>query len=1453
MGAASFHEAGAGACRPVLFMPSMPSRSERVPLHRRLTCWFASRLDRPSRVAADGASPVARARPSRWLLTLSRWAWRWTVLLVLTLWSIVLIGWLTLHWGILPHIDEWRPQIEQRASRALGLPLHIGHISVRSSGWVPALELRDVTLSDREGREALRLPRISAALSPKSIFSLKLVFSQLYIEGAELEVRRDPQGRLHVAGLDMEASARIDTGSGDHSATDWLFSQPEFVLRHGTLRWVDQQRGAPPLLLQDADLVLRNGLRSHELRLDGTPGSGLGDRFTLTGRFSQPLLARSGDWARWSGTLYAQLPAVDMAALREHVTLPFELQSGGGAARLWLDIAKGQWRRATLDATLDGVQLKLAPALEPLELAHLQGRFEAERSSSNLRVAAQDFAFATADGASWPASRFQLALTQRQALGRATLSDQPVAGGDFSADRLDLALMAAIAGRLPLPDNVRRGLAELAPSGVVQGLTASWIGPTDAPAHYRVKGRVAGLSIASLAASEPEQVGRPGWRGADLEIDATETGGEGRLALANGALELPGVFEDPLLPLDHFSARLVWQVTPQHPQGRAPSSALPPLIDLRVQDARFANADARGDLQLHWHTGPGTGHGKGGRYPGVIDVTAHIDQGQAARVPRYMPLGLVHTRDYLAGAIQSGTVRQARLRLRGDLHEFPFAHAGANVRDTEFHVSTLADNLSFAYVPPVLTGGVARWPAFTNVHGELVFDRGAMHIKDARARLFGIELRGVNGEIADLMHDPTLTIEGSGRGPLADALRYVASTPIEGWLSHALKDTTGNGAMDLQLALRTPLDDAQRTTVKGAVTLAGNDVHLRPDVPLLANAKTRVDFSERGFSLAPGTARALGGELSFEGGMGGDGAAPLRISVAGTATAEGLRQASELGWVPRLAAVMSGQAPYKVQVGVPRGHTELQITSPLTGMALDLPPPLRKPAEASWPLRIQTQVQPLLAGVPESAPARDTLHVELGNVLQADYQRELAADGARVLRGSLALGEAALPALPVNGTVAAALQVPQLNVDAWTARLRGWLPDSRSGGERAAAAPPAETREAEALGYLPTDVNLRTGSLLVNGRRFASVNAAIQRRGSGEAELWRATRQGDAAQGQVDYRPAGAGAPWARWQARLARLSVPAPEVDPNAKPGAPDPAAEIAANATTPPALDVAVEEFEWRGRKLGKLEIEGRPTEGPVPRDWRLARLALTSPEGRLAASGQWAAPKRRMALELKLDVSDAGALLERFGMGRQVRSGHGRVLGQLAWTGSALVPDWPSLGGTGQVSVDNGQFLKAEPGAARLLGVLSLQALPRRLTLDFRDVFQQGFAFDNFGGDVVLEQGVARTNNLRIRGVQAAVLIEGQADLKRETQDLHMVVVPEINAGTASLAYAAINPAIGLGTFLAQLFLRKPLMQAGTREFKVAGSWSDPQVEPVERHLDAPLPDMDSAAASAPAAPR
>lgn len=147
--------------------------------------------------------------------------------------------------------------------------------------------------------------------------------------------------------------------------------------------------------------------------------------------------------------------------------------------------------------------------------------------------------------------------------------------------------------------------------------------------------------------------------------------------------------------------------------------------------------------------------------------------------------------------------------------------------------------------------------------------------------------------------------------------------------------------------------------------------------------------------------------------------------------------------------------------------------------------------------------------------------------------------------------------------------------------------------------------------------------------------------------------------------------------------------------------------------------------------------------------------------------------------------------------------------------------------------GQFLKVDPGAAKLLGVLSLQALPRRLSLDFRDVFSEGFAFDGATARASIAQGVMKTDSFKMRGVSAVVLLDGSVDIANETQDLAVVVLPEINAGAASVAYGLmVNPVVGLGTFLAQLFLRDPLMHVFTMEYHVAGSWKDPEISKVNR---------------------
>jgi len=271
-------------------------------------------------------------------------------------------------------------------------------------------------------------------------------------------------------------------------------------------------------------------------------------------------------------------------------------------------------------------------------------------------------------------------------------------------------------------------------------------------------------------------------------------------------------------------------------------------------------------------------------------------------------------------------------------------------------------------------------------------------------------------------------------------------------------------------------------------------------------------------------------------------------------------------------------------------------------------------------------------------------------------------------------------------------------------------------------------------------------------------------------------------------------------------------------------------------PSMDIVIDNLELRGLKLGRAEVAGfsRAIDGGG-REWVLNKFNLSLPESTFQAKGQWGGVGRlqakRTQLDFTLQLQNSGELLERLGYIGAIRNGKGRMAGQVGWTGSPFSPDYTSMSGQFNVNLERGQFLKAEPGVARLFGVLNLQALPRRLTLDFSDVFSEGFSFDFVRGDVQIQQGIASTNNMQMKGVTAAVMLEGKADIKNETQDLKVVVVPDLNTGTASLLYTLINPVVGLTSFLTQYFLKTPLAKSTTQEFRVQGTWKDPKVNKVD----------------------
>ena len=223
-------------------------------------------------------------------------------------------------------------------------------------------------------------------------------------------------------------------------------------------------------------------------------------------------------------------------------------------------------------------------------------------------------------------------------------------------------------------------------------------------------------------------------------------------------------------------------------------------------------------------------------------------------------------------------------------------------------------------------------------------------------------------------------------------------------------------------------------------------------------------------------------------------------------------------------------------------------------------------------------------------------------------------------------------------------------------------------------------------------------------------------------------------------------------------------------------------------PEVDIVADALRSKDRTLGKLELLAHPSGS----DWQIQKLALINDFGRIDAEGSWrnVASRSQTSLNVAVDVKEAGGFLGRFGWPNAVKSAPTKIDGQLSWDGAPSDFDYPTLTGNFKLRSGAGQFTKVDPGVGRLLGVLSLQALPRRISLDFRDVFSEGFAFDTIAADVRMRNGVMHTDDFRLVGPAAAVNIAGDVDLARETQQLKVRVQPSLSSGVSGGCGGAVH---------------------------------------------------------------
>ena len=1327
-----------------------------------------------------------------------------TVKLVLLVYFAFAILFLLLRYAILPNIDYYKGGIEQVAGKALGNKVEIARIYASWKGLRPNLFLGDVSLRDRDGRQVLSLPSVSATLSWWSVLAGGVRFESLEVIRPDLEVRRAADGKLFVAGV------FIDTSGGDGKGADWVLAQREIVIREGRVRWVDDMRGGAPLALENVNFLLRNQWRRHQLALRATPPASLAAPLDLRADFYHPAFAaRVSDVGMWKGELFADLKGADLAAWGAYIDYPFKLSQGKGALRAWLTLDHAKLAGFTADVGLADVVAQLGPDLAPLDLLRVGGRVSAKEDivakvedgkptfgAHGHGVTLSDFSLQTRDGLSLPPT----SLSERYV---AAAGGQP-AQTEIQARQLDLQTLAALAARLPLGAAQRKSLEQVAPRGRLQNFSAEWQGTFASLKSFHVRGQLLGLGLnaqpARLAqaktANTPALAAVPAIPGFDNlsgAIDATEAGGSVRLNSSQLVLQMPGYFSDPAMPFERLNLQARWAL-----EGKD-------QLRVQVDSMDFIQEGLVGTLKGS-HV---IGLGPAAKGPGSVDLSGTLQHFDVKTIGRYLPL---HTtpefRAWLTGALEGGMAQDVSVRLRGDLAHFPFKGDSPQERSRgEFRVAGRIEDGKLNYAPGHFAkDGVApMWPQAEHIMGSFLFEGARMEIRGDTATTGGAKLSGVKAVIADMsIHDQWLEIDGNAAAPMPEFLKYVAASPVLDWIGRFTEDSTAGGNAKLALKLRLPLSHMADAKVRGALQLLDDDIVLFKDLPPVLGTQGKIEFSERGVNLNSLNGNFVGGPLAISGGTQRDGA--ILVRLAGGFTVDGLRKTYPSAVMQRLAGHMSGGARYTGLITAREHQVTVAVDSNLAGFGLDLPLPAKKAAADALALKF------VLASSPptEAGLMRDEIKIALGSAISAHYQRQRQGrEPWRVLRGGIGVN---LPAPEPDSGMMVNASMKTLNVDAWTA-----VGGAIAGSSSSAASTSADDGPDMGQYVVPDAMAARAGELIIGERKLENVVVgATHQKG-----LWQANVDSTQASGYVNWVETVSGL--GKVTARLSSLIIPESS------------AAEVKellegkSAAPTIPALDIVAERFELFNKQIGRLELQAYNA-APTGRDWRVSKLSLANPDGELRGRGNWLFKdgQSNSSLDFILDIVDAGKLLDRFGFVDTVRKGKGKLSGDISWKGMPYSLDIPSLSGQIQMNVESGQFLKQDPGAAKLLGVLSLQALPHLLKLDFHDVFSQGLAFDGISATAAITRGVVKTDNLKMHGVAATVLMDGTADIANESSNLHVVVIPEFNLGTGPLVYAlAVNPVIGIGSFLAQLFLRAPVMKALTYQMQITGPWKAPVV--------------------------
>ena len=317
--------------------------------------------------------------------------------------------------------------------------------------------------------------------------------------------------------------------------------------------------------------------------------------------------------------------------------------------------------------------------------------------------------------------------------------------------------------------------------------------------------------------------------------------------------------------------------------------------------------------------------------------TAQFSRLDAAQLYRYVPLAAgAGVREWIRTSLLAGGSSDARLKVSGNLADFPFADG----KKGQFTLTAKAQGVTLDYA--------THWPRLTDLDGEVRVDGARISVDGRNARAFNAAIGRIKIEIPDMrIAHPALRIEGEAVGPAADFLRFIAESPVDEWLDHTTRGAEASGEGKLALKLELPIGNHDGDQIAGEFTFSGNRLKFGGGIPALNQLNGKLAFTRREIHSTALTAEILGGpaRLTVSGAVGG-----MRVDAQGSADV-GLLRSQYPQQV--LAARLTGTTDWQLALNVASDRANWTLDTTLKGVTVDFPVPAAKSPGEAMPLRIE--------------------------------------------------------------------------------------------------------------------------------------------------------------------------------------------------------------------------------------------------------------------------------------------------------------------------------------------------------------------------------------------------------------------------------------------------------------------------------------------------------------------